>query len=197
MFEDLSDHQKVLLEDPINLQQFLKEKLNEEPLPEVAPPTGGTMGSLFDERLRGQPCRHCNSAHDEEDMLVCDKCEATYHSSCAKEKNMVVHDGPFFCHRCRGTIAVEGVADVMEDYPLLDYLFTGVLPTDLEEIQRIKQLASLYRAHGNEVEVHIQDQLGRKTWVNVPPVLNREDIIKDTHETLGHIGRERLLGSLR
>ena len=58
----------------------------------------------------------------------------TYHSSCAKEKNMVVHNGPFLCHRCRGTIAMEGVTDIMEDYLLLDYLFQGTLPTDVEEI---------------------------------------------------------------
>lgn len=100
----------------------------------MSPPTGGIMGSLFDERLRGKPCKHCGSLHDEENMLVCDKCEATYHSSCAKEKNMVVHNGPFLCHRCRGTIAMEGVTDIMEDYLLLDYLFQGTLPTDVEEI---------------------------------------------------------------
>ncbi len=47
------------------------------------------------------------------------------------------------------------------------------------------------------MEVHVLDQLGRKQWVNVPPVPNRVDIIKDTHETLGHIGRERLIGSLK
>ena len=155
------------------------------------------MGSLFDERLRGKPCKHCHSTYDEENMLVCDKCEATYHSMCAKDKGMVVHEGPFFCHICRGIIAMEGAADIMEDYPLLDYLFTGVLPKDLEELQRIKILASLYRAHGNEVQVHVLDHLRIKHWVNVPPVPTRVDIIKDTHETLGHIGRERLLGSLK
>ena len=58
-------------------------------------------------------------------------------------------------------------------------------------------LASLYRAHGNEVQVHVLDHLMEKHWVNVPPLPNRLNIIRDTHETLGHIGRERLIGSLK
>jgi hypothetical protein len=29
---------------------------------------------------------------------------------------------------------MEGASDVMEDYMLMDYLFTGVLPKDLEEL---------------------------------------------------------------
>jgi predicted sulfurtransferase len=92
------------------------------------------MGSLFDEKLRGKHCQHCRSTYDEENMIICDKCEATYHRMCALSKGMVVHDGPFFCHHCRGTIAMEGASDVMEDYMLMDYLFTGVLPKDLEEL---------------------------------------------------------------
>jgi hypothetical protein len=85
----------------------------------------------------------------------------------------------------------------MEDYPLMDYLFTGILPEDLEEQLRIKSLAGVYKAHGHEVQVRVRDHLGKPHWVNVPPIPNRYDIIKDTHESLGHVGREKLLGSLR
>ena len=41
------------------------------------------------------------------------------------------------------------------------------------------------------------DHLRQKHWVNVPPVATRVYIIRDTHETLGHIGRKRLIGSLK
>ena len=151
MLGDMPEEEQVLLRDPDHLREYLRTRLHEDPTPHVVPSTGGTMGSLFDERLRGQPCKHCHSLYDEENMIVCDKCGATYHRLCAHDKGMVVHDGPFFCHTCKGTIAIEGASDVMEDYPLIDYLFTGVLPKDLEEMQRIRMLASLYRAHGNEV----------------------------------------------
>jgi hypothetical protein len=45
----------------------------------------------------------------------------------------VIHDGPWFCNRCRGKLAIEGFTDIMEDYPVMDYLFAGKLPDDLEE----------------------------------------------------------------
>lgn len=133
MFSKVSEEEQVRLRDPVALQLFLKEKLSEEALPEVPPPTGGIMGALFDERLRGKPCHHCQSSHEEEEMLVCDKCEATWHDACAKEVGTVIHDGPWFCNLCRGKLAMEGFSDVMEDYPLLDYLFLGQLPEDLDE----------------------------------------------------------------
>ena len=90
-----------------------------------------------------------------------------------------------------------GFSDVMEDYPLLDYLFLGRLPSDEGEVSRIRKLAGVYRAHGKEVQVSVWNSLGQPVWVNVPPVPMRQDIVRDTHEALGHIGHERLLGSLR
>ena len=34
-------------------------------------------------------------------------------------------------------------------------------------------------------------------WVNVPPLISREQILADAHEDLAHCGRDKLLNSLR
>ena len=41
-----------------------------------------------------------------------------------------VHGEPWFCHACKGFLVLWGVPDVMQDWPLMDYLWTGTLPQD-------------------------------------------------------------------
>lgn len=62
-----------------------------------------------------------------------------------------IHEGPWFCYKCRGSIALKGFQDVTQDIGLIDYLWTGKLPESLDESERILRLSNLYRAHGKEL----------------------------------------------
>ena len=56
------------------------------------------------------------------------------------------------------------------------------------------RLAQRYRAHGKELEtlVHPYGSKQLTKWVPVPPVPMRKLLLRDTHEALGHVGREKL-----
>ena len=62
-------------------------------------------------------------------MLMCDGCDNCFHQDCLPvEQQEMVHDGPWVCQACRGSIAMHGIPDITLDYGLTDYLFTGILP---------------------------------------------------------------------
>ena len=77
------------------------------------------------------------------------------------------------------------------EFGLLDYLFAHHLPDSIEEQERIQRLAIDYRAYGKELQ-HQKPQHeglpGAWHWANVPPARERSNIIKDTHDSLRHIG---------
>ena len=108
----------------------------------------------------------------------------------------MLHSGPWFCPNCRGIIAMYGPSDICYDFHLIDFLWTGHLPEDADEIDRIKELSKHYRAHGNKLQIKAWTPLG-KSWVEVPPVPTRKRIAIDTHYTLGHCGRDKLVDSIR
>ena len=58
----------------------------------------------------------------------------------------MLHAGPWFCPDCRGIISMYGPQDICYDFHLIDYLWTGFLPEDIDEIERVKELAQCYRA---------------------------------------------------
>ena len=37
----------------------------------------------------------------------------------------------------------------------------------------------------------------RALWVDVPPLVTREQLLVDTHDSLGHCGRDKLLAAIR
>lgn len=63
----------------------------------------------------------------------------------------LLHDGPWFCVHCKGHVAMHGAEDITEDFALMDYLFAGVTPGDVDEKLRILGLARHYRRQGSEV----------------------------------------------
>ncbi len=94
----------------------------------------GIAAAIYDEALRGKPCALCHGLDEEDEMLVCDRCNQPWHKKCVKVKlGSMLHDGPWYCVCCKGHIAMHGVTDVTKDLPLLDHLFTGVIPLGLEE----------------------------------------------------------------
>ncbi len=85
------------------------------------------VAAVWEDRLKGRPCLHCHSLEREEDMVVCDRCEACAHSECSTTP---VHAGPWYCHRCRLHIITNGPEDVVEDLQLIEWLFQGKRPKD-------------------------------------------------------------------
>ena len=75
-------------------------------------------------------------------MLLCDRCNGCYHRDCALATGGTrVHDGPWFCEQCKGELILHGCPDITQDWPLIDHLWTGWLPNDPDESDRIKELA--------------------------------------------------------
>jgi len=90
-----------------------------------------TVCALWDEKLRGKPCNECGTLRGEADMVVCDRCEDCYHVECANTMgHSPVHEGPWYCFKCRGELFLSGFEDPIEDIPLIDYLWLGKLPRD-------------------------------------------------------------------
>ncbi len=58
-------------------------------------------------------------------------------------------------------------------------------------------MAGFFRAKGNELQVEVVDNRGTPMWVDVPPIPARMTIARDFHDTLGHLGREKLLEALK
>ena len=44
-----------------------------------------------------------------------------------------------------------GAPDVMQDWPLMDYLWTGALPQDPDECDRLVKLGETYRAQDDKL----------------------------------------------
>lgn len=84
-------------------------------------------------------------------MVVCDSCEAVHHKEC-QEAVAPVGRGPWYCGSCRLRLLQQGSEDVVEDIPLLDYLFRQRVPMDPVEADRVRTLALRYHARGNELE---------------------------------------------
>ena len=87
----------------------------------------------------------------------------------------MVHDGPWFCGQCKGWLALHGPPDPTLDFALIDHLWAGYEPDDLDELARVQCLVEVYRPHGKELQVQVPGGLGYEPrWVNVPPMVTRE-----------------------
>ena len=108
-------------------------------------------------------------------MILCDRCNACYHPQCAADSDGTrIHGGPWFCHACKGYLALWGAPDVTQDWPLMDYLWTGALPQDPDECDRLVKLGESYCAHEDELQV-LLPAAGHhpERWVIVPPLISR------------------------
>ena len=152
-------------------------------------------GSLVDLR----PCASCGMEDRQDQMILCDRCEGCFHRDCVKfDTGEEPHEGPFFCPRCKGDILHQGFSDVMEDWPLHRYLWTGHLPENPDESERIVGLSEKFRANGNELEIRYPPtHVFPERWVSVAPIRNRSEIMMDTHMSLGHCGRDKLYSAVR
>lgn len=45
-------------------------------------------------------CETCNSAADADNMLLCDRCNRGYHTSCLSPPMQSVPEGEWYCQRC-------------------------------------------------------------------------------------------------
>ena len=117
----------------------------------------------------------CGDASDQATMVLCDRCNACYHPHCAEESEGTrVHGGPWFCHSCKGFLALWGAPDVTQDWPLMDYLWAGALPQDPDECDRLVKLGETYRAQDDELQVLLPASgHWKERWVNVPPLVCR------------------------
>lgn len=107
-------------------------------------------------------------------MVVCDRCESPYHATCQQEVSPVVA-GPWYCGTCRGWLLLNGHTDPVQDLSLLDYLFRARVPDDDVEYQRVRHLATTYRARGEELETLVRPygHSSLERWVPVPPICMR------------------------
>ena len=124
--------------------------------------------SIADDRL----CKWCDDASNHATIVLCDHCNACYHPHCTEDFDaMKVHGGPWFCHACKGFLVLWEAPDVMQDWPLMDYLWTGTLLRDLDECDQLIKLGETYRAQDNKLQVLLPAAGHRKEcWVNVPPL---------------------------
>lgn len=53
-------------------------------------------------------CRVCLDDSNDEDLMLCDHCDAAYHIYCLKPKLKQVPDGPWICNRCTAWFAKTG-----------------------------------------------------------------------------------------
>ena len=108
--------------------------------------------ALMREVADDRPCMWCGDASDQATMVLCDRCNACYHRHCTEESEGTrVHGGPWFCHSCKGFLALWGAPDVTQDWPLMDYLWTGALPQDPDECDRLVKLRETYRAQDDKL----------------------------------------------
>ena len=166
----------------------------------VRPREINAICAVWDERLRGKPCKECNTLRGEDDMVVCDRCEDCYHAECGDYKGLSpVHRGPWYCFRCRGELYLLGFSDPIENVPLIDYLWLKNLPKDHEQAVKIVNMAKMYHASGSDLQVETK-QLGldgEYRWVNIPPKPIRKQIIMDTHLLIGHFGVTKTLEAVQ
>lgn len=91
------------------------------------------------------------------------------------------------------------MTDPTFDFGLCDYIFEGKLPNVVDEAERITKEAKLYKRRGDDLMRKLDNYPGMRgkfRYCCVPPITQRERIVRDTHESLSHIGRDKLISSI-
>ena len=82
-----------------------------------------------------------------------------------------------------------GVANMTQDWPLINHLWMGWLPQDVDKANRLRQLGEMHRACGKEFQVLLLAMAtSPKHWVDIPLLMARAQLLVDTHDSLGHCG---------
>ena len=67
-----------------------------------------------------------------------------------------------------------GVANVTQDWPLINHLWMGWLPQDIDNANQLRQLGEMYWAYGKELQVLLPAMAtSPKHWVDVPLLVAR------------------------
>ena len=61
--------------------------------------------------------------------------------------------GPGFAGSAKGGWRFTGHRTPTLDFALIDHLWAGYEPEDLDELARVQRLAGVYRSHGKELQV--------------------------------------------
>ena len=80
-----------------------------------------------------------------------------------------------------------GLANVTQDWPLIDHCWMGWMPQDMDETNQLRQLGEIYWAGGNELQVLLLAMATlSKCWVDVPLLVACAQLLADTHDPLEH-----------
>ncbi|XP_064615181.1 remodeling and spacing factor 1-like [Liolophura sinensis] len=61
------------------------------------------------------PCCKCLKFNQPEWILLCDKCDAGYHTACLRPPLMIIPDGDWFCPPCQHKLLVERLTENLKD----------------------------------------------------------------------------------
>ena len=83
------------------------------------------------------------------------------------------------------------------DWALINYLWAGWLPQDVDKADRLQQVGEMYWACGNEVQALLPaTATSTKLWMDDPLLVACAQLLVDTHNSLGHCGGDKLLSTL-
>ena len=89
-------------------------------------------------------------------------------------------------------------ADVTQDWPLIDYLWTSWLPQDVDKADQLRQLGEMYWACSKVLQVLLPAMATLPdNLVGIPPLMVRALLLANTHDSLGHCSWDKLLRTLR
>ena len=79
----------------------------------------------------------------------------------------------------------------------MDYLWTGALPQNPGECNRLIKLGETYRTQDNELQV-LLPAAGhlKECWVNIPLLVCHAQLLVDIHMDLAYCGCDKLLGKV-
>ena len=90
-----------------------------------------------------------------------------------------------------------GAADMTQDWPLIDHLWKGWLTQDVDEADRVRQLGGIYWVCSNELQVLLLAMATLpKHWVDIPMPVAWAQLLADTHDSLLHCRRDKLISAL-
>lgn len=138
-------------------------------------------------------CRVCDRRDQEGTLLLCDNCNAGYHTGCLKRPLSSVPSGAWVCEECAPGFK-DAVVDIVDDADVLEYIRTGRLPvtpgvTATEKRRLTKRIQK--RARGYLVLNGLLFRKASKSYPRnrrVPAVAERHGIITQCHDGHGHFG---------
>ncbi|KAH3811913.1 hypothetical protein DPMN_140330 [Dreissena polymorpha] len=100
------------------------------------------------------PCVKCNLSHQPEWILLCDKCDAGYHTACLRPPLMVIPEGDWFCPPCEHAMLTEKLEEKLKS------LDQAIVKND-RMIKRKERLAFVSVSLDNVLKEPKQQRVGR------------------------------------